>query len=126
MTNDDTSWDEIDILFGEEFKRPISPETRLKMLHTAACELFGKKYRTTLMDLKEEILNLRQLLDLLAFIISKTYVECGDSFQLADDEALVLIRDQLIQHNPFVIARNKNKRLPKELSLYRMNQELKP
>jgi hypothetical protein len=46
---------------------------------------------------------------MIALIIGKTYVERGDSYVLPDDEALVLIRDLLLQYHPWVVARNKNK-----------------
>jgi hypothetical protein len=115
MTNDNDIWsDKLEFFFGEEFTRPISPETRLKMLHAVASDLFGKRHLAALKTLETEI-SLHEILNLLALIISKTYAECGDYFQLADDEALVLIRNQLIRYNPVVISMNKDKRLPKEL-----------
>lgn len=108
---------DLDQLLDNEFTRPISPEKKLEMLHAIARELFSKKCQAVLKDQEAESLSLRQMLELLAIIVSKTYVECGDSFQLADDEALILIRDQLVQYNPFIIIRNKRTRIPKRLFL---------
>jgi len=116
MTNDFSLMD-LDRFFDSEYTRPISPEKKLEMLHTIAHELFSKRRQAVLKDQESEILNLRQMLELLAVIVSKTYVECGDAFQLADDEALILIRDQLVQYSPSIIFRNKSKRIPKQLFL---------
>lgn len=117
MRTNDYSLIDIDQFFDSEFTRPISPRKRLEMLHAIACKLFTKQYQEFLKDQETKILELSQMLELLATIVSKTYVECGDSFQLADDEALILIRGQLVRHSPFIIARNKNKRIPKQLFL---------
>lgn len=42
-----------------------------------------------------------------AVIISKTYAECGDAAELADDAAIMLIRDLLLDFDEEVISRNK-------------------
>lgn len=54
-----------------------------------------------------------KLPDKVAAIVAKTYAVCGDDFKLADDQALVRIRDLLEGIDPEIISRNKNKRLPK-------------
>lgn len=42
-----------------------------------------------------------------ATIIGKTYVECGDAAELADDIALMLIRDLLLELDGRIISKNK-------------------
>jgi hypothetical protein len=50
-------------------------------------------------------------LELIALIISKTYAERGDSFQLADDEALIRISDMLLEHDPHIVRRYSHKQI---------------
>ncbi len=52
-----------------------------------------------------------KFLDRVAAILGKTYAEVGDAFTLADDEALMRIRDEVFEIDDTAIARNKNKRL---------------
>jgi hypothetical protein len=47
-----------------------------------------------------------QTLELIALIVSKTYASQGDSFQLADDEALARIYDLLLEHDPHTVRRH--------------------
>lgn len=83
-------------------------------LRAVAYDLFyGRKKRAS--DLECEVKELLELAEVIACVIGKTYVERGDSFNLADDEALTLIRDLLLRYNPRIVARNKNKRLAKHL-----------
>jgi len=53
-----------------------------------------------------------ELIDRIAAVISKSYAERGDATQLADDEAIEMIRDILIAFDPAIIKRNKNRRTP--------------
>lgn len=116
MTNDDNQLLDLKDSLEKEFARP-SPAHTIEDLFGVACDLFSSRSRADLKSIEIEVTNLRQILELIAIIISKTYVECGDSFHLADDEALMLIRDQLVQYSPSIIARNKSKRIPKQLFL---------
>lgn len=52
-----------------------------------------------------------KVLDRIASLIGKTYAEQGDAASLADDEALMMIRDEILQCDDTAIERNKNKRL---------------
>lgn len=52
-----------------------------------------------------------KFLDIVAAIIGKTYAEQGDAATLADDEALMMVRDEIFEIDDTAIARNKNKRL---------------
>lgn len=47
-----------------------------------------------------------------AMIIGKTYAERGDSAQLADDLALMFIRDLLLDLDAEIIDRHRNQKLP--------------
>lgn len=102
---------------GEEvFTRARSAHADVECLQIIAFELFyGKKKAES--DLKSNVRELDKLVEMIALVVGKTYVERGDSFDLADDEALTLIRDLLLKYNPCVVARNKDKRLPKHLFL---------
>lgn len=108
MTNDDNFLSkDLDVSLEKEFPRLTCH--RADDLYRIARRVFSRKADQK--DIECQVINLHQVLDLIAGIISKTYVECGDSFRLADDEALILIRDQLVQYNPFIIIRNKSKRI---------------
>lgn len=52
-----------------------------------------------------------KVLDRIAAIVGKTYAEMGDASQIADDEALMRIRDELLDVDSTLIERNKKKRL---------------
>lgn len=52
-------------------------------------------------------------LDQVAIIISHTYAERGDAAELADDVALAMIRDLLLDVDAHLIERNKDKSLPR-------------
>lgn len=54
---------------------------------------------------------LAKLPDRVAAIVGKTYSERGDAFELADDQAMGMIRDLLFELDETIIERNKNKRL---------------
>jgi hypothetical protein len=99
----------------EVFTRPCS-RAELKDLQAIAFNLFHEKKREV-GSLDSNSMELRELVEIIALVIGKTYVERGDSFNLADDEALTLIRDLLLRYNPSIVARNKDKRLPKHLYL---------
>jgi hypothetical protein len=47
-----------------------------------------------------------------AIIVGKTYAERGESAQLADDLALMLIRDLLLDLDAEIIDRHRNRKLP--------------
>jgi hypothetical protein len=96
--------------------RPRAYEPYLSTLQALAFKLIYNKTEEV-GSLERKLKKLNELVEIVALIISKTYVERGDSFVLADDKALELIRDLLLQHNPSVVARNKNKRIPKDLFL---------
>ena len=105
---------DMESLAGDVFTRPRSSETNLKILKAIATNVFcGKTIRTSLLE--EEVVQLREIMEMVALILSKTYVARGDSFSLADDEALMLISDVLTHHEPSIIARNESKQIPKQL-----------
>lgn len=63
------------------------------------------------MSAEEYAVKIAKLPDRIAAIIGKTYAEQGDASVLADDEALMKIRDLLNELDETLIPRNKNKRL---------------
>ncbi len=48
----------------------------------------------------------------MAAIVGKTYAERGESAQLADDQALMLIRDLLLDMDAGIIDHHRNHKLP--------------
>ncbi|HEY6231459.1 MAG TPA: hypothetical protein VIW64_09345 [Pyrinomonadaceae bacterium] len=60
---------------------------------------------------EDEARRLAKLPDRVAAIVGKTYAVRGDAFELADDQALMMIKDVLDEADPTLVDRNKNKRL---------------
>lgn len=56
-----------------------------------------------------------RLSNFIAAIICRTYLEQGDEATLADDEALIMIRDLLLMFDETIIVRNTSKRRIAEL-----------
>lgn len=54
---------------------------------------------------------LAKLPDRIAAIVGKTFTVQGDTAQMADDQALSMIRDLLEELDSQIIERNKNKKL---------------
>ncbi len=52
-----------------------------------------------------------KLYDHIAAIVSKTYAEVGEEAELADDEAIRLIRELLLDHNGAIIDRNRFRKI---------------
>jgi hypothetical protein len=120
MTSDVASQDEIfdlDDLYSLDekmFTRSHERNVDLETLRTVAASVFyGRSIRQNIAE--ESAARLKELVEVIAIILGKTYVERGDAFCLADDQALTLINDLLLQYDPLLVARNRNKRLPKHL-----------
>lgn len=54
---------------------------------------------------------LTKLPDRIAAVVGKTYAVMGDGFEVADDQAVMMIRDLLDEGDETLIERNKHKRL---------------
>lgn len=63
------------------------------------------------MTAEEYATKLAKLPDRVAAVVAKTYAVMGDDFQVADDQALMMIRDYLDELDETVIERNRNKKL---------------
>lgn len=48
----------------------------------------------------------------IAVIVGKTYAERSDYAQLSDDIALMMIRDLLLDMDPYIMERNRDEKLP--------------
>jgi hypothetical protein len=55
----------------------------------------------------------KRVANLVAAAISKTYAECGEAAVLADDTALTIIRDILLEFDEEIIKRNTKNRFIK-------------
>lgn len=93
-------------LYGELYPNPPTPEIKLEILRAVAEQVFRRRKMAIVQTLKAT-----QVLELIAFTISQTYIECGDDYQLADDQALTTINELLIQHDPNIIRCCKSKGL---------------
>lgn len=63
------------------------------------------------MSAEEYANKVAKLPDRVAAVVGKTYAVRGDAAEMADDEALMRIRDLTDEIDPTLIERNKNKRL---------------
>ena len=86
----------------------------MKTLRRIAYKRFSKGRGVKGRMPEEHAVRLSRLPERIAAIVGKTYVVQGDAGQLADDEALGRIRDLLIELDPTLIERNKNKRLARK------------
>ncbi|MET0466775.1 MAG: hypothetical protein ABW007_26680 [Chitinophagaceae bacterium] len=59
---------------------------------------------------------LAKLPDRIAAVIGKTYAVKGDGFEIADDQAVMMIRDLVEELDDTLIERNKNKRLARRVT----------
>lgn len=102
---------ELEALFAEKaYTRNTVPQVKIEDLCGLAHYLFFTKDKH--IGKNSEIECLSGIVNEVATVISRTYAEQGDYSQLADDEALMLIRDVLLRYNPAIINRNKKRRLP--------------
>jgi cell division protein ZapA (FtsZ GTPase activity inhibitor) len=96
------------------FTRTASARLTPEDLQQAAYRVINRHkevYETNHTDDAKE----REVINNIAIVLSKTYAELGDKFQLSDDQALIIIKDLLLDYNLAIIARNKNKRINKAL-----------
>ena len=89
---------------------PARRKELLLLLREVACRRILKGRRVQ-MSADEYAVKAVKLADRIAAVVGKTYAEMGDAAQLADDEAIMRIRDYLLELDETVIERNKNKRL---------------
>lgn len=67
----------------------------------------------------EPLWEMKELVENIALVVSKTYAERGDAYKLTDDTALMQIRDLLLQHDPTIISNSKLRKA------HRFNKRLK-
>jgi hypothetical protein len=112
----------IDVFWQKEdtstsFARPDSPEAKRELLRQIACSVFKRQRIVLIHELKAS-----QVLELIALIISKTYSVRGDSFQVADDEALMRISDLLLELDPNIIRRYSRIQITEQQFLRRLKE----
>lgn len=59
-------------------------------------------------------LELKELLNKMATIVGRTYIELGDGAEFADDEALLMIRDLLLAFDSRIIHRTRFRKITDE------------
>jgi len=94
---------------GEAYIRQWIPEEKREWLATIAKNVFSRRKREIEGNLKAH-----QVLELIALVVSKSYVECGDFFQVADDTALMMIRDLLLRHDPVIVKQYSHTKLSQQ------------
>jgi hypothetical protein len=82
---------------------------KICLLLRERAEILGKEVKWKVDDQTKKILKLPGQV---AAIVARTYAVCGDDCTLADNEALVRIRDLLEAIDPAIIDKNKKKKLP--------------
>lgn len=89
-------------------------ETMLReVAENQLAQLLQKRGKEVAIIAKEYAERVVGLPDKIAAIIGKTYPVMGDGAALADDEAIMRIRDELLELDAEIIERNRNKRLKK-------------
>jgi hypothetical protein len=83
----------------------------LTFLRALAQRRFSKRGDINGMTPDDYAAKVAKLPDRVAAIVGKTYAEIGDAATLADDTALMMIRDLLFEIDDTLIERNKGKRL---------------
>jgi hypothetical protein len=83
----------------------------IRYLRALAHRRLAKKEGSFLMRPEKYAMKVAKLPERIAAVVGKTYAVMGDAFEVADDEALMRIRDYLEEIDPSLIERNKNKRL---------------
>ncbi|HEV7373364.1 MAG TPA: hypothetical protein VGN95_01495 [Pyrinomonadaceae bacterium] len=66
---------------------------------------------------------MNELLERIALVVGKTYSERGDAYQLADDVALMQIRDLLLQHDPDILCFSKEQKMSRLRERLRRRQQ---
>jgi hypothetical protein len=77
-----------------------------KMNLVLDCEEAEAVIRRALQDRSQS-----RLIERIAAVIGRTYADLGEGAPLADDEALAIIRNLLLDYQPEIIERNRGKRL---------------
>lgn len=93
---------------AQEFK--VYRELILELLRSILDnQMINKRLKVVLTPEQTTLLE-GKLYDQIASVISRTYVEVGDTAKLPDDEALMIIREMLLEFDPNIIDRNRFRR----------------
>lgn len=96
---------------GQVFRRDKHQQFTVEFLKELARRRMYKRKEVMIMRPEEYAAKVAKLPERIAAIISKTYAVEGDAADMADDEAMMRIRDLLLEIDPQLIEKNKNKRL---------------
>jgi hypothetical protein len=77
-------------------------------------QIFIREGVPVILDAKRSEVWLSRVYRDIACIVGKTYAECGDSAQLADDVALQVIREILLSVDENIYEDNKDRKLPRK------------
>lgn len=98
------------------FTRLASPTFDALRLRELLQHLLLRRDEAVVFDCDRVEAWLAKLLSQIAVVVGMTYAECGDSARLTDDEALMLIRELLLEVDADMIERHKGEKLPRHFS----------
>lgn len=97
------------------FTRPYRPPHQIEVLRGIAQQMMLKRGVQVVLDRERSEAWLNKLLGRIAVVIGMSYAECGDAAKITDDEALMLIRELLLEADENVIERHRGRKLPRRL-----------
>src|SRR5436309_1185312 len=95
------------------FTRFTSPTFDIVILRELAQQISLRREFTSVFNGTNGEALLARLCGHIAVVVGMTYAECGDGAKLKDDEALMLIRELLLEVDESVIERSKDRKLPR-------------
>ena len=105
----------VDLAFACSFTRQKKPTLQIEILRAVAQQILLRRGVPVNLSSKRTDAWLDGLLGRIAVVVGMSYAECGDAAKITDDEALMLIRELLLEADEAVIERHKGKRLPRRL-----------
>jgi hypothetical protein len=95
------------------FTKPRSQIFHIEILKVVVQQMLIKQGVQVELDPNRSEVWLTKVYRDIACIVGKTYAELGDDAQLADDEALLLIREILLHIDETLFESSKNRKLPR-------------
>lgn len=97
------------------FTRRHKPIPQIEVLRVIAQQMLVREGVPIVLNSERTEAWLNGLLGRIAAVIGMSYAECGDSAKITDDEALMLIRELLLEADETVIERHRGRKLPRRL-----------
>lgn len=97
-----------------EFAKPPVLTFQVEVLCVLMQQILIREGVPVILDAKKSEAWLSRVYRDIACIVGKTYAECGDSAQLADDVALQMIREILLSVDESIYENNKDRKIPRK------------